>query len=114
MPDSTLADRLSDTRAQLDALARALAHVDVEAIEASAQALAELVAQLPSAVATQPSAASPGDLDPAELDGLRWQLLRCRRLGGVASSLTGGGALYRPNGQTTAPAGARSRLEVAG
>ncbi len=114
MTDPTFAERLTETRAQLDALACALAHVDLEAIEASAQALAHLVAGLP-AVATA-AGSSATDLDPEALAGLRWQLLRCRRLGATPSTLplVGGGVLYRPDGHTRESHGVRPSLEVAG
>ena len=109
MTDPTLAERLTETRDQLDALACALAHVDLEAIEASAQALAHLVAGLPAL-------ATATDLDPEALAGLRWQLLRCRRLGATPSTLplVGGGVLYRPDGHTRESHGVRPSLEVAG
>jgi|SRR5690606_18433901 hypothetical protein len=113
MADPTLSDRLFQTRAQLDALACALARTDVEAIEASAQVLAHLVADLPGAVSADAAAAA---VAPALADDLRWQLTRCRRLGATPATLplAGVATLYRPDGQTREPHPSRPRLEVAG
>ncbi len=116
MSGLTLADRLAATRDQLEVLAQALGRVDVEAIEASAQALAYLVADLPADATT--AAGGPAEAgkapDTAAIDDLRWQLLRCRRLGTQAAALGTSAALYRPDGQTRSAGPAPARLEVAG
>lgn len=116
MSGLTLADRLAATRDQLEVLAQALGRVDVEAIEASAQALAYLVADLPVDVPTGAGGAAEAAEAPdtAAIDDLRWQLLRCRRLGAQAAALGTAAPLYRPDGQTRTAAPVYPRLEVAG
>lgn len=119
----TTADRLAATRAQLDALAHALGRVDIEAIEASAQALAHLVGDLAPPAAAAQRAAGPtrgADADLPSVDDLRdlqWRVERCRRLGALPARFAVPAeptASYRPDGQP-APAERRmARLEVAG
>jgi hypothetical protein len=99
MPDvSSLEHTLSRAHERLAALADALGRVDVDQMETVGRELMDVVTRLRASAGRDVSTA--GEVAPAAA-GVRWQLERCRRLGGAFMRSTDVAVpAYEPDGRS--------------